>query len=838
MANSSVHADEGDAARTDTYDVGAITVLKGLEAVRQRPGMYAGDVSSQDATHHLVYEIFDNGVDEALAGHATRIDVTLHPDGSAEISDDGRGIPVATHPEMGVSAAEVVLTTLHAGGKFDNDSYGFSGGLHGVGVSVVNALSEWLHLEVRRDGGVFAADFAAGKTVSSVRRTGPQPRGARGTTIRFKPDATLLRVPDFDADTLAARFHDVACLNDALEITLTDARVDPAQVRRFRFDDGMAAFVETIAGRGGGTREGGDQADTPPAAGLLFAPTRFSGRHDSDDAGRVEVDLALSWAQADRAEEIRGFTNNIPQADGGQHVTGLRTALVRTLMAHGQRAGLIRKSARLTPEDLREGLVAALHVRVPDPAFSSQTKEKLISTEARTAVEAVVGPALEAWLDTHPEHARAVITRAQAACEARLAARKARELSRTKKAAARVSSASLPEKLADCASRRPERRELFLVEGDSAGGSAKQGRDRDIQAILPLRGKILNVERAKQSQVLKNAEIAAMVQTLGAGIGAQMDLSRLRYGKIVVMTDADVDGAHIATLILTFFFRQMRPLIEAGHLYLAVPPLYRLRRKGEADLYVRSERDLGLVFLDRALSGGTLTANGDTLRGAGTRDALLALVDAAPVLETAARGLAHPALAEALLAAPDTTPLFEATALKPGTARRVAAGLAKRMAAVDPKADWAVEITGDGAARRIAATRTADGLAETHSVGAADLAAWQVQRVRAAFHATGLADTDLRVAGTPAHGPLSLWSGLRAAGARGASVSRYKGLGEMNPEELWETTMDPAARVLHRVTVPAAEAADATFRDLMADNVAARRDLIARMCAGGAALDI
>ena len=810
------------------YGSRSITVLRGLDPVRQRPGMYAGNVYARTATHHLLYEVFDNAVDEALAGHATRIDVTLHADGSAEIADNGRGIPVDIHPDAGISAAEVVLTTLHAGGKFDNDSYSYSGGLHGVGISVTNALSDWLCVEIRRDGGVDQARFERGVTASSVRRTKAMAKGApTGTTIRFKPDASILREPDFEAEDLVTRFHDVACLNDGLEIVFTDARGTEASTRTFRFTDGMADFVSAIVAH-----------DTSATSGLLFAPARFQGSHASETGGRLEVDVALSWTGSDRDEDVRAYCNNIPQADGGQHVTGLRSALVKTLLAHGQRAGMIRKSSRLSPEDLREGLVAALHVRLPDPAFSSQTKEKLISTEARSAVEAVLGPALDAWLDTHPEEARSVIARAQAASEARIAARKARELSRTQKTGTRVSSAALPEKLADCASRRTEARELFLVEGDSAGGSAKQGRDRDIQAILPLRGKILNVERAKTSQVLKNAEIAAMVQTLGAGIGEKMDLGKLRYGKVVIMTDADVDGAHIATLILTFFFRQMRPLVDAGHLYLAVPPLYRLRRKGEEDLYVRSDRALAGLFLDRALSSGAITDGGERLSGAGARDALVPLIDAEPALAPAARLLSHPALADALLGCPDAAPLFATAPISRPALKRITRALGACLETSDPEAQWRLEITGDGTGYGVLAHRTEDGLTESHRVGAADLAAWQVERVRHAFHAQGLGQMDLAVAGVSAPGPIGLAAGLRAAGAKGASVSRYKGLGEMNPEELWETTMDPARRVLHRVSAPVPEVAETVFSDLMADNVAARRRLIEEMCAGGGALDI
>ena len=799
---------------TQTYNAANISVLKGLEAVKKRPGMYVGDISSINATHHLLYEIFDNAVDEALAGHASTITVTLHLDGSASVEDNGRGVPVDIHPEEGVSAAEVIFTTLHAGGKFDSDSYQYSGGLHGVGAACTNALSDWMDIMIRRDGGLWEARFEEGVTIRPVSKTRALKKGeTTGTAVRFHPSRKYLAVTVFERDTLLRRFREVAFLNAGVQITMIDERLRDGETEPFRetchFEDGMADFVSFIVEDG--------EALTPIV--------RMAGRHEGS-----EVDVALTWLQDDRAEEIRAYANNIPQGDGGQHVTGLRSALTRCLMAHAERAKLLKRGSRMSADDLREGLAAALHVRLSDPAFSSQTKEKLISVEARTAVEAIVGNGFAAWLDTHPEEARAIIQRAQNAAEAREAAKRARDLTRTKTTGKRVSSVSLPEKLSDCSSRNPMARELFLVEGDSAGGSAKQGRNREIQAILPLRGKILNVERAKQSQVLKNAEIAAMIQTLGAGLGAKMDLSKLRYGKTIIMTDADVDGSHIATLILTFFFRQLRPMVEAGHLYLAVPPLYRVRRKGEEDIFVRSDRELTGLFLDRALAKGYLRADGETLGGPGVRKALEGMIEAAEQAAPAARILRHTALADAILGSPEVRPLFGTGPIADRNMPKLLKGLKAPIEAADPDGEWSLTVTGEAEGYGLSANRHEDGLDTDLSLTRADLAAWQVRRINEAWHGTGLAGLTMEISGMPVQGPLSFMEALRASGARGAVVSRYKGLGEMNPEELWETTMDPARRTLKRIQIEDAEAAETTFSDLMADNVAARRRMIDEIC--------
>ncbi len=809
-------------ANQSQYDASNINVLKGLEAVRKRPGMYIGDISSVAATHHMLYEIFDNGIDEALGGHADLIEVCLHNDGSASVRDNGRGIPVAMHPEMGVSAAEVVFTSLHAGGKFDSDSYKFSGGLHGVGSSVVTALSDWLDVEISRDGGLYGLRFEDSHTAKSCKKIRDlKPKERNGTYVRFMPSDRFLKEIVFERETLLQRFREVALLNAGIEIRFTDERLREGEDQPFQetclFKEGMSDFVKAIAGEDG---------SVVPIA-------RFEGEHEGS-----EVDLAFTWVSDDRPEDIRAYCNNIPQPDGGAHVTGFRAALTKCLMGYADREKLIKRSSRMSPDDLREGLGVALHVRLSDPAFSSQTKEKLISTEARTAVEAVLTPAFSKWLDTHPEEARLIIQRAQAAAEAREAAKKARELSRTKKVGNRVSSASLPDKLSDCSSKTPMARELYLVEGDSAGGSAKKGRDRETQAILPLRGKILNVERVATSKALKNAEIQAMIQVLGAGFGEKMDLTRLRYGKVVVMTDADVDGSHIATLILTFFFRQMRPFVEAGHLYIAVPPLYRVRRKGEDDIYVRTEKALTGLFLDRAIAMRALMSDGIVLEGSAVRSSLDGLLDCVALAGAAERNLRHPALADALLGSSPARGIFGTGPLSETKIKQAIKSIEKTLLETDPDGEWTFQVEGQAEGYGLRAQRHEDGLDVDYSLSRADLTSWQVRRVLEEYHTTGFAGDDIVIGGKPVYGPLSFMEALRQIGQKGAAVSRYKGLGEMNAEELWETTMDPSVRTLHQVRIGDAEAANAIFSDLMADNVSARRALIEEMCAGDETLDI
>lgn len=786
------------------YGAGQISILKGLEAVQKRPGMYVGDVTTVAATHHLLYEIFDNSVDEALAGHANNVSVILHADGSATVRDDGRGIPVGIHPEEGVSAAEVVLTTLHAGGKFDNDAYAFSGGLHGVGSACTNALSDYLDLRVKRDGKVWEARFEEGKTVISVHEVAELgKKEGTGTEIRFHPSEKYLRDTRFVSETLMRRFREVAYLNPGIRITFRDERTDPQIYEVYDFPGGVRDLVADAVG------------EEPLVAPIITV----SGSHEG-----VLVDAAFAWRAGDVPEQVSAYANNIPQPDGGQHLTGLRSALVKSLLAYGDRNKLIKRSSQVSSEDLREGVMGTVHVKIRNPAFSSQTKEKLISTEARTATESVVGGVLDKWLDENPQEARNIIGRAQAAAEAREAAKKARELTRTKKVGGRVSVLSLPEKLADCSSRTPEERELFLVEGDSAGGSAKQGRDREKQAILPLRGKILNVERAKASAAFKNAEIAGIIQTLAAGTGDKMDLSGLRYHKLVIMTDADVDGSHIATLILTLLYRHMRPLVEAGHVYLAVPPLYRIRRKGEEDMFVSNDADMTRNFVSRALSGGLMTINGETAEERLILD-LESLIQAEDRFQDAVRAFQNPQLAEAALGAVSGGfGKMSKTAVN-GFKKSLLSGLT----ANDEDATWTVEVSTEDGVTSLRAHREEDGVEEEFVISPEVLNGYAIKSVSEAWDNAGLFGSDLRVADVKVHGPIDLMRALREAGGKSAVVSRYKGLGEMNAEELWETTMNPETRRLQRVTIPDAERADAIFADLMADNVSARRSLVDEM---------
>lgn len=782
------------------YGASQISILKGLEAVKKRPGMYVGDVSTVSATHHLLYEIFDNSVDEALAGHAKNIEVTIHADGSASVSDDGRGIPVEIHPDTGISAAEVVLTTLHAGGKFDNDSYAYSGGLHGVGSACTNALSEYLDLEVKRDGKLWKARFEEGETVSPVTAISDMKKGqSTGTTITFLPSTKYLSDINFVRATLANRFREVAYLNPGIRISFSDERGDKVS-ETYDFPGGVTDLTK----------------DATASEDLVAPVITVSGKHDG-----VIVDAAFAWVAGDQPENIKAYANNIPQSDGGQHLTGLRTAVARSLSAYAERNRLMKRSSTLSAEDLREGLIGVIHVKIRNPAFSSQTKEKLISTEAKTATEAVVGGILDRWLDEHPEEARGIIGRAQAASEAREAAKRARELSRTKMTRGRVSVLSLPEKLADCSSKNPEERELFLVEGDSAGGSAKRARDRDRQAILPLRGKILNVDRSKMSQILKNAEVTGIIQTLAAGMGDKMDMSALRYHKLVIMTDADVDGSHIATLIMTLIFRHMRPLLDNGHVYLSVPPLYRIRRKGEEDLFVTKDVDLTRNFVSRALSTGMMKIN-DEVAEEGLITDLEGLIRVESRFNEATRAFGHQVLGEAMLAGLPKTEVITDKA-KTGAIKRIVAILKQ----TDPDAEWDIQASQEDKFG-IRAKREEDGVEGLYNVSSTVIGSAAVRSVLHAWNDTGLAGAEIMVDG-PVHGPVALLRSLRDAGGKSASVARYKGLGEMNADELWETTMNPKTRSLNRVMISDAVRAEEIFSDLMADNVAARRSLIEEM---------
>jgi DNA gyrase subunit B len=749
----------------------------------------------------MVYEVVDNGIDEALAGHADRVSVTLHADGSVSVTDNGRGIPTGIHEGEGVSAAEVIMTQLHAGGKFDQNSYKVSGGLHGVGVSVVNALSDWLELRIWREGFEHYARFERGETVVSLRREGPAGE-KRGTLVRFLASTETFSNLDYSFKTLEHRLRELAFLNSGVRITLTDRRHAEPQEVELHYEGGVREFVRYL-----------DRAKTP----LIAKPIWIAGERDG-----IGIEVAMWWNDGYH-ETVLPFTNNIPQRDGGTHLAGFRGALTRTINAYVATSGLAKKErVALSGDDAREGLTCVLSVKAPDPKFSSQTKDKLVSSEVRPAVEGLVGEKLAEWFEENPAEARVVVGKIVEAALAREAARKARELTRRKTA---MDVANLPGKLADCQEKDPAKAELFLVEGDSAGGSAKQGRSRANQAVLPLRGKILNVERARFDRMLSSQEIGTLITALGTGIGRdEFNLGKLRYHKIVIMTDADVDGAHIRTLLLTFFFRQMPELIEAGHLYIAQPPLYKVSR-GRSEVYLKDQAALEAYLIDQGLEGATLRL-GD--------GAVLAGADLARVVEEAR-------VARATLAAfPTQYPrrvLEQATiagALAPGALDADPQGVADRVAArldliaAEYETGWQGRPTQDKGLRLwrvlrgVEEAREIDGFA-LRSAEARRLAGLTaaLQEVYGAVATLARKDRDQAI-----HGPTDLLEAVMREGEKGLSLQRYKGLGEMNPDQLWETTLDPEARTLLQVRVEHVDEADAVFARLMGDEVEPRREFI------------
>ena len=800
------------ARKADAYGADSIKVLKGLEAVRKRPGMYIGDTDDGSGLHHMVYEVVDNGIDEALAGHATEVIVTLHADDSVSVRDNGRGIPVDMHPTEGVSAAEVIMTQLHAGGKFDNtaeggNAYKVSGGLHGVGVSVVNALSDWLELTVWRNDTEYRARFEDGVCVTPVHVAGPAP-GRRGTEVRFlasartnRPDGTFSNL-DYSFKTLEARLRELAFLNSGVRIVIEDLRhAEPVRVELF-YEGGVREFVRFL-----------DRSKTP----LIPAPIFIAG-----DRSGIGVEVAMWWNDSYH-ETVLPFTNNIPQRDGGTHLAGFRAALTRCINAYAASSGIARREkVDFTGDDAREGLTCVLSVKVPDPKFSSQTKDKLVSSEVRAAVEWLVGEKLSEWFDENPAHAKVIVGKIIEAALAREAARKARELTRRKTA---LDVASLPGKLADCQERDPAKSELFLVEGDSAGGSAKQGRSRQNQAVLPLRGKILNVERARFDRMLSSQEIGTLITALGTGIGRdEFDLGKLRYHKVIIMTDADVDGAHIRTLLLTFFFRQMPQLIEAGHLFIAQPPLYKVAR-GRSEVYLKDQAALEDYLIAQGVEGAVLRLGSGEERAGG---------DLAAVVEEAR------AVRRILAAFPTHYPahiLEQATiagALMPGAVDRDAQGMADRVAArldliaLEYERGWQGRPTQDHGIRL---ARTLRGVEEVRTLDGPVLRSGEARRLAAHTGALqevyGLPAMLVRKDRTvPVMGPLDLLKAILAEGEKGLTLQRYKGLGEMNPDQLWETTLDPGARTLLQVKVDDVAEADDIFTKLMGDVVEPRRQFI------------
>jgi DNA gyrase subunit B len=807
------------------YTGASISVLKGLEAVRKRPGMYIGDTDDGSGLHHMVFEVVDNAIDEALAGHADLVTVALNGDGSVTVSDNGRGIPVDMHPEEGRSAAEVVMTVLHAGGKFNQNSYKVSGGLHGVGVSVVNALSSSLQLRIWRDGGEWAVEFRDGDTVAPLARMGDQ--GARrGTEVTFLPATTVFTRTEFDIAILERRLRELAFLNSGVRIVLTDARHAPATTHDMRYDGGLVEYLRWL--------DRGKQ-------GLSGPPISFKREVPGASAGGIVVEAAMAWNDSYH-ETMLCFTNNIPQKDGGTHLTGFRGALTRVLNRYAEEAGK-KEKLTLTGDDMREGLTAVLSVKVPDPKFSSQTKEKLVSSEVTPAVQTVVADELDHWFDSHPAEAKRIVAKVIEAAAAREAARRARELTRRKGV---LDVSSLPGKLADCQERDPAKSELFIVEGDSAGGSAKQGRDRAFQAILPLKGKILNVERARFDKMLASAEVGTLITALGTGIGRDeperggFDVAKARYHRIIIMTDADVDGSHIRALLLTFFYRQMPALIENGYLYIAQPPLYRAKR-GNEERYLKDDRALEAFLFERALSDAALTlADGTRVEGQALRDAVERARAQAKTIQRLAAGLPVALVEQAAIAR-----ALSATLLDDGARDRAVAAAeatASRLDAVLPQNErgWTVSVAPDEATF----TRTLRGVTETHRVDASLLRTAEAR----ALDAQGADLAALWTApgaiafGTAApqavHGPVGLVDRVMEQGRRGLTVQRFKGLGEMNPDQLWHTTLDPTQRTLMQVRVGAAEEAGEIFSTLMGDLVEPRRDFIVENALKVANLDV
>ncbi|WP_037498510.1 DNA topoisomerase (ATP-hydrolyzing) subunit B [Sphingomonas jaspsi] len=814
------------------YGADSIKVLKGLDAVRKRPGMYIGDTDDGSGLHHMVFEVSDNAIDEALAGHCDRILIQLNPDGSVTVEDNGRGIPTDIHSEEGVSAAEVIMTQLHAGGKFENTSddnaYKVSGGLHGVGVSVVNALSEWLDLTIWRDGQEHYMRFAFGDAVAPLKVVGPAPAGKKGTCVTFLPSPATFKITEFDFEKLEHRYRELAFLNSGVRLILADARHEERVEHELYYEGGIAAFVKYL-----------DRNKTP----LFPEPIAISAVRDG-----IGIDVALEWNDS-YYENVLPFTNNIPQRDGGTHMAAFRAALTRTINSYADKSGMLKKEkVTLTGDDMREGLTAIVSVKLPDPKFSSQTKDKLVSSEVRQPLEALMSDKMSEWLEEHPADARAIIQKIIDAAAAREAAKRARELTRRKGV---MDIASLPGKLADCQERDPSKSELFLVEGDSAGGSAKQGRDRHYQAILPLKGKILNVERARFDRMLSSKEIGTMIQALGTSIGREeFNLEKLRYHKIVIMTDADVDGAHIRTLLLTFFYRQMPELIEAGHLYIAQPPLYKVAR-GRSEVYLKDDAALDEYLVDAGLEGLLF----DSSEGPRSGDDLRSLVDHARRVRTLMR-YAPRKYDYAMLEALALTGALDPNLSADGRAKAIAK-VAEWLGRGDEEAQWSGEVGVEGG---YVLKRLWRGVTDAYVIEPSFLVSAEARKLHAlvaeqasTYAAPGslrtvkaaakaeaedgeeVADTRKAVAVTR---PSELLDAVLAAGRRGLSIQRYKGLGEMNAEQLWETTLDPANRSLLRVEVAQADVADEIFTRLMGDVVEPRREFIQENALSVANLDV
>ena len=831
------------AVQKGEYGADSIKVLKGLDAVRKRPGMYIGDTDDGSGLHHMVFEVSDNAIDEALAGHCDLVLIELNPDGSVSVEDNGRGIPVGMHKEEGVSAAEVIMTQLHAGGKFENTSddnaYKVSGGLHGVGVSVVNALSEWLELTIWRDGKEHWMRFEHGDAVNSLEVKGDAPKVdqnpdengfKKGTRVTFKASAeTFKNVTEFDFEKLEHRYRELAFLNSGVRILLRDKRHEEPLEHDLFYEGGIGAFVKYL-----------DRNKQP----LVPEPIAVSA--DKDGIG---IDVALQWNDS-YYENVLAFTNNIPQRDGGTHISAFRTALTRTLNNYAANTGLLKKEkVSLSGEDMREGLTAIVSVKLPDPKFSSQTKDKLVSSEVRQPLESLMGEKMTEWLEENPNDAKSIIQKIIDAAAAREAARRAREMSRK----GAMSVASLPGKLADCQERDASKAELFLVEGDSAGGSAKQGRDRKTQAILPLKGKILNVERARFDRIISSKEVGTLIQAMGTGIRDEFDLEKLRYHKIVIMTDADVDGAHIRTLLLTFFQRQMPEIIKAGHLFIAQPPLFKVS-KGRSEVYLKDQAALDRYLVDGGLQGRVL----ETVGGARSGEDLRGLVEHALRLRNLLSFVPRKydsAIIEQMALSGALDP-----ALDNSTRLQALQFAAERLGMADTEAKWSASIGDDGVVR---IERLWRGVTDVHEIEARFLTSTEARKLHglASSHAETYArparlvkisaepdavpDDDVELDSLPPASaddaimrPTELLDAVLVNGRRGLKIARYKGLGEMNAEQLWETTLDPENRALLQVKVEDADVTDEIFTRLMGDVVEPRREFIQDNALNVANLDV
>jgi DNA gyrase subunit B len=819
------------------YGADSIKVLKGLDAVRKRPGMYIGDTDDGSGLHHMVFEVSDNAIDEALAGHCDKIVITLNPDGSVSVEDNGRGIPTGIHSEEGVSAAEVIMTQLHAGGKFENTSddnaYKVSGGLHGVGVSVVNALSITLDLTIWRDDLEHYMQFSLGDAVAPLKVVGPA-NGKKGTRVTFLPSPATFKIIEFDFEKLEHRYRELAFLNSGVRIFLRDERHAEHVEHELYYEGGIAAFVKYL-----------DRAKSP----LFPEPIAVTGQRDD-----IGIDVALEWNDS-YYENVLPFTNNIPQRDGGTHMAAFRAALTRTLNNYAEKSGLLKKEkVTLTGDDMREGLTAIVSVKLPDPKFSSQTKDKLVSSEVRQPLESLMSDKMAEWLEENPANAKAIIQKVIDAAAAREAAKKARELTRRKGV---MDIASLPGKLADCQERDPAKSELFLVEGDSAGGSAKQGRDRHFQAILPLRGKILNVERARFDRMLSSREIGTLIQAMGTGIGRDdFNLAKLRYHKIVIMTDADVDGAHIRTLLLTFFYRQMPELIANGHLFIAQPPLYKATR-GRSEVYLKDDAAMDEHLVDVGVTAVALETSGGTRSGNDLKEIVNHARRMRSLMRYAPRRY-DPAIIEGLALLGALNPNLNAEQ------RATAVSLtAEWLTRADPEGRWTGIVSEEGGYHL---QRLWRGVTDHHIIEASFLVSQEARRLHTLIEeqvetfattsrlitlskgnaADAAAETDegeepLLVSTRGSllvTRPSDLLEGVLNAGRKGLAIARYKGLGEMNAEQLWETTLNPDARSLLRVDIGQADLADEIFTQLMGDVVEPRRDFIQENALNVANLDV